>query len=150
MTTTFAARWQDRLHDGFPLLVAMQLQVVGDAGHWQLQAPFSPNRNDHGTAFGGSLATLAIITGWMAASLLADPDCEVVIQSAHHDYTAPLTGDLVATALPVPTQAASQFARAVARQRPARLEVRVRVQGVDGAVVGEFVGRYVALPVQPI
>ncbi|HSC79768.1 MAG TPA: YiiD C-terminal domain-containing protein [Chitinolyticbacter sp.] len=144
MPAHFAAHWQRRLTDGFPMLAAMQLQVVGDASAWQLQAPFLPNRNDHGTAFGGSLAMLAIIAGWMQAALLAGDGCDVVIQSSSFDFLAPLRSDLHASVQRVPEDDVQRYARALARGRPARLAVPVLLLAADGGVVGRFVGRYVA------
>lgn len=50
------------LHDHIPLSRAMAVEVVeASANHVLLEAPLAPNINMHGTMFGGSSATLALL-----------------------------------------------------------------------------------------
>ncbi|WP_432721829.1 YiiD C-terminal domain-containing protein [Jeongeupia wiesaeckerbachi] len=153
--TVFADRWTDRLRSGFPLLAAMQVRLIGDAGAWQLHAPFDPNRNDHATAFGGSLSTLATIAGWLyvneAAGETLDPDLiDVVIQTGNAHFVTPLQADLVARVMPVDDAELAVFHRTLARRGRARLTVHATVgDGKTEAV--RFTGQYVAvrLPQSP-
>ncbi|TJZ73361.1 YiiD C-terminal domain-containing protein [Chitiniphilus eburneus] len=73
-TPEFAPHWQARLRGGFPLLDAMQVAVVGNAARWALHAPFAPNRNDHGTAFGGAISMLGRVVTCFAAAFGAVRD----------------------------------------------------------------------------
>lgn len=97
-----AAQLNHYLHTEIPLAAAMALQVTQADGHQlQLAAPLAPNRNPHGTVFGGSLATLAIACGW---TLLFDAlqrenlAAALVIQQFRADYLAPATGRFTASA----------------------------------------------------
>ena len=90
------------LHDHIPLTRAMAVQVVSIA-HDQiiLGAPLAPNINHHGTAFGGSGATLATLAAWSLLHvrlLVADLPSDEVIQSSTMDYLAPIEGDFTAQA----------------------------------------------------
>jgi len=54
------------LHQGMPLLAAMQVSVERvEACRVVLSAPLEPNRNAHGTVFGGSLASVGLMSGWL-------------------------------------------------------------------------------------
>ncbi|WP_145927221.1 YiiD C-terminal domain-containing protein [Jeongeupia sp. USM3] len=145
----FAARWTARLQTGFPVLAAMQVTLRGDASGWSLHAPFDPNRNDHATAFGGSLSTLATIAGWLytneaAGGVVAADRVDVVIQSGNAHFVAPLHADLVATVLPVGDADLAAFRRTLARRGRARLAVHVSV-GDGTAEAVRFTGQYVAV-----
>lgn len=145
----FARHWTRRLNDGFPVLAAMQVQVEGSPLAWYLSAPFGPNRNDHGTAFGGSLSTLATITGWMSTGLLAGDGYDVVIQSGNTDFIKPLTDNLFARPLPIDLPTRQRFARTLARHGKARLSVQVVLLDDTGDTVVLFSGQYVATALPP-
>ena len=140
----FASHWTRRLTDGFPMLAAMQVRVEGHEHAWFLAAPFDPNRNDHGTAFGGSLSTLTTIAGWMRTNLAAGDDHDVVIQHGNCDFVRPLTGDLFARPLPVDDLTLQRFSSALARRGRARLAVQVEILNDACEQVVLFSGQYVA------
>ncbi|KAF0813133.1 hypothetical protein IGB42_02533 [Andreprevotia sp. IGB-42] len=143
--SAFAAHWTSRLTGGFPVLAAMQVVVQGDAERWQLVAPFGPNRNDHGTAFGGSLSTLATIAGWMATNLAAGDGYDVVIQSGNADFITPLTGNLLTQVQTIDAATLQRFAATLARRGKARLAVNVVIHDQRNAPVLRFAGQYVAV-----
>ncbi|KPC53089.1 putative thioesterase [Amantichitinum ursilacus] len=147
MSSPFAVAWQQRLVEGFPLLAAMGVTVQGTAEHWQLHAPFAPNRNDHGTAFGASISSLATIAGWMAVNVWADMPVDVVIQHGSTDFVRPLQSDLRAQVALVSPEAILKLNGTLARGRPARLAVEVTVTAVDDPAMtaAQFAGRYVAV-----
>lgn len=65
-----------------------------------LQAPLERNLNHHGTAFGGSLFSLAAVCGWGFVLLkLREQDLHglIVVKSSSVDYLAPVNGDLSVT-----------------------------------------------------
>ncbi len=87
------------LHRHIPLTAAMQLRVLhsGD-GHIELLAPLSPNRNHRDTAFGGSLATLGIVTGWtlLQQGLLREGvEARVVVQKSECEFLEPVVAEFV-------------------------------------------------------
>jgi thioesterase domain-containing protein len=59
------ATLQAYLHEHIPLTRALAVEVV-EVGlqRVQLAAPLAPNRNHRQTAFGGSVASLAMLAGW--------------------------------------------------------------------------------------
>ena len=60
-----------------------------------LTAPLAPNHNHLGTAFGGSLATLATLAGYTLLWLeLGDRESHIVIQESQIRYLAPVRGEL--------------------------------------------------------
>ena len=62
---TATAALERTLHDEIPLTRAMDVRVAAyDGNLLRLTAPLSPNVNDKGTAFGGSLYSLAVLCGW--------------------------------------------------------------------------------------
>lgn len=61
-----AATW----YRDIPLAAATGIEVTGyDGVTLTARAPLPPNRNVHGTAFAGSLYSIAVLTGWGAVWL---------------------------------------------------------------------------------
>ncbi len=146
-----AAAFTDFLHERIPLVRAMQLRVlVADPHRVCIAAPLEPNLNLHGTAFGGSLAALGILTGWAALyrGLLAVnlADAALVVQRSELDYLKPARGELVAESQP-PEAGWSAFIETLQRGGRAGIDVEtcIRSRQVDVLRVS---GRYVALPVK--
>src|SRR6185437_14612968 len=66
-----------------------------------LRAPLAPNANHKGTAFGGSLYSVAVLAGWAwATRYLASRGvaADAVIQESSTRFLAPVEGELRATA----------------------------------------------------
>ena len=89
----------DRLKCKMPFTAAMGVEVLDyQPNEVTLLAPLSQNLNYHNTAFGGSIATLGILAGWMLLNLQlnGDPeDCElapfhIVIQESRTEYLTPI------------------------------------------------------------
>ncbi|GGP23242.1 hypothetical protein GCM10010970_32420 [Silvimonas iriomotensis] len=123
----------------------MQVAVLGDAAAWHLSAPFEPNRNDHATAFGGSISTLATIAGWMAVNVAAGEGADVVIQSGATDFILPIAADFTARVLPPDAADLAAFERMYARRGKGRLAVAVEVITASNALAATFHGVYVAV-----
>lgn len=66
MPDPFTAQTLTRyLHDHIPLTRHLEVTVIElSAGQVVLSAPLAPNINHRETAFGGSLASVAILAGW--------------------------------------------------------------------------------------
>ncbi|MFC7418552.1 YiiD C-terminal domain-containing protein [Iodobacter arcticus] len=140
----FSQRWTTRLHQGFPLLKAMQVQLLGDQSDWLLTAPYGTNQNDHHSAFGGSISTLATIAGWLWVSELAGPDMKVVIQTGSTNFLSPLQSDLVAKVCPPDEGQTARFLQTLQRKGRARMALEITVGDTTGKIAARFNAQYVA------
>lgn len=137
----------DYLHRSIPLTAALGARVVCcDESLVEIAAPLAPNTNHRNTAFGGSLAALAMVSGWSVLYLAlasAELRCRLVIQSCESEFLNAATGDLLARSR-LPEADWPRFLATLARHPRARI-------GVDSEVVANRVcalrqrGRYVAL-----
>jgi len=136
------------LHEHIPLTRAMAVQVVSIA-HDQLilGAPLAPNINHHGTAFGGSGATLATLAAWallhvrlLAAGLPSDE----VIQSSTMDYLAPIEGDFTAQARFDDSAEWDGFIAMLTRKGRARIGMTAELMAGE-RIAARFHGRFAAL-----
>ncbi len=77
------------LHEHIPITRSLGARVVHVDDHSvRLSAPLAPNLNHRATAFGGSLSTLAILSGWVLihVQLLGrDLSGRIVIQRSAFD-----------------------------------------------------------------
>jgi thioesterase domain-containing protein len=129
-----AAALQARVRAAIPLAAAMQVSISGfDGARVCLVAPLAANINDKGTAFAGSLSTLATLSGWCLATLLGEAGgehCEAAVVHSELDFLKPVRGELRVEAwLADAAELAQLEARLAARRR-----ARIRVQAVIGDV----------------
>lgn len=112
-----------------------------------LGAELAPNINIHGTAFGGSMYSLAALCGWALLRLRLEDlslQAEVVLGSARIDYRQPVRSKLMARAACAACDFEA-FARRVGDNRRASVEVTVALgslgdgQWLEAAV---FTGLY--------
>lgn len=151
MTDQRLLRLRELLHREVPLSGHMGVAAERyDGDTLVLTAELEPNINIHGTAFGGSMYSLAALCGWSLIRLRLEDlslEAEVVVGSARIDYRKPVRSRLVATA-DCDASEFDAFAQRVRSGRRASLEVRVALGGtrharpVDAAV---FTGRYAAV-----
>ena len=91
-------RLRDVLHEEIPLTRAMGVEVDSyDGNCLVLAAPLDLNTNHKSTAFGGSLYSLAVLTGWGLLYLKLqqrDVGAHIVIRQSHIDYIRPVTQDM--------------------------------------------------------
>ncbi len=134
-TTNFGREYlQDRIAGEFVL--ARHIGVVvesADDGAVVMRAPLAPNANYKGTAFGGSLYSLAVLAGWAwvtrylaARGLSAD----AVIQESSVRFLAPVRGELRASVAAPPEAEISKFRKML--QRAGRGRIRLQVEIVHG------------------
>ena len=102
-----------------------------DDGAVVLRAPLAPNANFKGTAFGGSLYSVAVLTGWawvtryLAARGLA---ADAVIQESSTRFLAPVEGELLAVALAPADAQIDKFRRMLQRAGRGRIRLRVEIK----------------------
>ncbi len=91
-----------------------------------LRAPLTLNTNHHGTAFGGSLFSLAAVCGWGFVLLKlreADLHGTIVVKSSEVAYLAPVSTDL-SVRCGAKTQAVESFLARYRQTGRARLEIQ--------------------------
>ncbi len=95
-----SALFLEWLKTEIPLLNHMGIKKLDfDGESLAMAAALSPNVNDKGTGFGGSLATFATISGWSLTTLLLRErglDCDVMIRDCQLNFQAPVTDDFIA------------------------------------------------------
>jgi thioesterase domain-containing protein len=115
------------------IMLAKPMGIIveaADEATMVLRAPLAPNANHKGTAFGGSLYSIAVLTGWawmtrfLATRAL---DAEAVIQESSIRYLAPVHGEMRAS-IEIPAEAeVDKFQKMLERARRGRIRLQVNV-----------------------
>lgn len=144
MNKTFAET-EAFLHEHIPLTRAMQVRVVSYEDETLiLSAPLAPNHNHLGTAFGGSLAALAMLAGYSLLWLeLQDRAIHLVISKSEFRFLRPVTAELRALCRRPNESRMAAFKKEVASRGKARLSLEVIVGSKEEPAV-IFTGLYVA------
>jgi thioesterase domain-containing protein len=122
-----------RINDEFPLArhLGIDVELAAD-DRLVLTAPFEPNANHNGSAFGGSQFCIAVLTGWawvtryLAARQVA---ADAVIQESTIRYLAPAYGPLRAILEPPPPADVERFRRMLRRAGRGRVRLNIEVHG---------------------
>ena len=112
-----------------------------------LRAPFEPNANFKGTAFGGSLFCVAVLAGWSWVTrelAMRGLDADAVIQESSIRYLAPVQGELRARLRPPSGDETDKFRKMLGRAGRGR--IRLHVDILDGHLhATEFDGLFAAI-----
>ncbi len=104
-----------------------------------LRAPLAPNANHKGTAFGGSLYSLAVLTGWAWLTrflVTRGLDAEGVIQESNMRFLAPVHGEMRASIAMPGGAEIDKFQKMLVRADRGRIRLQVNVhQGATLAAV---------------
>ena|SRR5690625_3069635 len=137
-----------QLHRLIPLTEAMAVEVSAlSAEGLTLSAPLTRNHNHAGSAFAGSLYSLASIAGWAFLYQLAQREelaAELVLADGQIRYRRPLSQDLTAE-LQISVNEQERFLQSLADGHKARLRISVGLPNLEQAAA-QFQGLYVALP----
>lgn len=141
------AELQIYLHSHIPLSAAMQVEVVqATPDIIELRAPLAPNINHRGTAFGGSISTLATLACWSLLRVRTDgmqPAPHLVVRRNSVEYIAPALGEIRAIVeFPADADWAAFLAAYTSK---GRARVSLAAQVLSGQVVARFSGDFVAL-----
>jgi thioesterase domain-containing protein len=115
-----------------------------------LRAPLAPNSNHKGTAFGGSLYSLAVLTGWawatryLAARALPG---DAVIQESGMRFLAPVRGEMRACIEIPAVEDVEKFHKML--ERAGRGRIRLRVNMHHGATLAAVFDGLFAAAVRP-
>jgi thioesterase domain-containing protein len=143
-----AAALEKRILTDIPLARHIGVRVVEfDGSSLALGAPLAANSNHKGTAFGGSLFSLAVLAGWglLTAKLRErGVEGELVIQDSRVSYLVPVTGELVARAALPTGPELERFLRAVDRYRKGRIRLHAAIEHAGREAV-HFEGTFALL-----
>lgn len=143
------SRLQAHIRQTIPLADAMDLRLDSfDDGRLRMRAPLTPNRNDKGCAFGGSLASLMTLAGWGVVVLnLGDAaaNAEVYVQDSRIRYLAPVWEDIEIEAALDADAGIDSFRAAWDRHGRARTAITATCRLVDSTVAATLEARFVAL-----
>lgn len=142
------AAWLERkLRSEIPLAGHLGIAVLdADDATLRLCAPLGPNRNHQGSAFGGSLFSLAVLTGWAWTTRFLERsgiDADAVVQDSSIHYLAPARGTLESTLELPPADAVERFRRMLERAGRGRIRLAVQIR-VGRLEVARFEGSFVA------
>lgn len=134
------------LYEKIPLAQAMGVRVESSEGEaFILTAPLEPNHNHLGTAFGGSLAALATLTGYACLwHALDDREVHVVIRRSELDYRHPVRGTLRAICHRPAEAKLASFRTTFAKAGKARITLDVTIEEEGRTCLG-FRGVFVAI-----
>jgi thioesterase domain-containing protein len=132
LTTSFGRDYlQNRIAGEFPLARHIGIVVESaDDDAVVLRAPLAQNANHKGTAFGGSLYSLAVLTGWawvtryLAARGIA---VDAVIQESSTRFLIPVEGELRARAAAPEEMQIDKFRKMLQRAGRGRIRLRVEI-----------------------
>ncbi|WLQ12106.1 thioesterase domain-containing protein [Hahella aquimaris] len=146
---SLAAQLQRIFDDEIPLTRAMALRVDQyDGQALALSAPLENNINDKATAFGGSLYSMCVLSGWGLLTLTLkshELKGDIVIQDSQIQFLKPLRSARLAVrcAFAEPQQV-DEFVSIYQQRGKARRELVAEILA-DGETAVRFTGRYVAL-----
>jgi len=148
--STPATELEKRIFTDIPLARHIGVRVAQfDGRTLVLSAPLAANSNHKGTAFGGSLFSLAVLAGWGLLTLkLAERgvEGELVIQESRVRYLLPVTGELVARASLPGDRELDRFFIAVDRYGKGRVRLSVSIEHAGREAV-RFDGTFALLNV---
>ena len=130
--STFGADYlQERIDR--EIMLARPMGIIVEAANdarLVLRAPLAPNANHKGTAFGGSLYSLAVLTGWAWLTrflVTRKLDAQAVIQESNMRFLKPVHGEMRAC-LEIPADAeVRKFQRMLVRADRGRIRLQVKM-----------------------
>jgi len=138
---------QNKLHNEIPLTKQMQLHIKQyNSNELVTTAPLTININDKGTAFGGSLSTITIISSWSLCWLISqelgfDSNNIVVIKN-ENSYLKPVTKDIVCYTTKPSNNAIQILKEKLENKGSASITIKSKIIE-DNEVCVEFDGVYV-------
>jgi thioesterase domain-containing protein len=134
------------LHSEIPLTKAIGIEVSEYTGlSLTLKAPLETNINHKCTAFGGSLYSVAVLSGWGLIYLLLrqhDISGQIVIQESNTKFLKPVVSDIKAKCAFESTGQYERFIAMYKRKARARIQLESRIVcNTDCNVI--FKGSYV-------
>jgi len=143
---SLARQIQELLHNKIPITRALGVRVESyDGARLVLSAPLAANVNHLGTAFGGSLNALAVLSGYGLLWLeLQEADCHIVIRESSISYDHPVRGEIRATCVRPKAELLAKFKQTFHEKGKARIALTATIED-EGITCVRFRGIFVAL-----
>ena len=138
---------QNKLHNEIPLTKYMDIKIQ-DYNETELitTAPLSININDKGTAFGGSLSTMTIISAWSLCWLISKElgfnSNNIVIIKNDTSFRKPVTKDIVCITKKPSKEEIEIVKQKLQTKKSASLKIQSQIIE-DGEICVDFEGYYV-------
>ena len=141
-----AQQIQELLHGQIPITRAMGVEVEDyDGERLILSAPLEANVNHLGTAFGGSLHALAVLSGYGLLWLeLKDTECHIVIRKSTISYERPVRGEIRAICVRPHSDVLEEVKRSFLQKGKARIALSATIED-QGETAVRFEGIFVAM-----
>lgn len=138
---------EDKLHSQIPMTKLMKLHVKSfDKEKLVTTAPLDININDKGTAFGGSLNTMTIISSWSVCLLFTEQlgfdNSMIAIIKNETSYRLPVTKDIVCHTFLPSEEEIDIFEKKLKEKQSASLKIRSQIIE-NNKVCVDFNGLYV-------
>lgn len=137
---------QSLLNREIPLTSAIGIEIAQQGElSLSLRAPLANNINHKSTAFGGSLYSVSVLTGWgLIHNMLQANNLtgHIVIQQSQCDFILPVNSDLISHCTFESSQQVERFIKTYQRHGRARLKLDVTIQQ-ENTVAMRFNGSYV-------
>ena len=137
---------EELFYDKIPITRALGVRVEEyDGRRLVLTAPLRENVNHLGTAFGGSLNALAVLSGYGLLWLeLRDAECHIVIRDSSISYERPVRGEIRAVCVRPEGEALEAFRRTFRQKGRARIVLSATIED-EGVTAVRFRGTFVAM-----
>ncbi len=141
------ATLQNKLHNKIPLTNFMQFSVKEyNTKELITTAPLGININDKGTAFGGSLSTITIISAWSLCWLISQElsfdSKNIVVIKNENKYLKPVTKDIMCYTTKPSTEQIQILKEKLEKKGSASIAIQSKIIE-DGEICVEFEGIYV-------
>lgn len=138
---------ENKLHNEIPLTKLMNIKIE-DYTEKELitSAPLSININDKGTAFGGSLSTMTIISSWSMCWLISkelgfDSNNIVVIKN-ETSYKKPVTKDIYCYTIKPSNEEIIKLKEKLINKKSASIKIKSKIIE-NNEICVEYIGYYV-------
>ena len=138
---------QNKLHSEIPLTKLMEIKIQ-DYNESELitTAPLSININDKGTAFGGSLSTITIISAWSLCWLISKElgfdSNNIVIIKNNTSFRKPVTKNITCHTFKPSKEEIEILKQKLENKKSASLKIQSQIIE-DGEICVDFEGYYV-------
>jgi thioesterase domain-containing protein len=137
---------QDLLRSKIPITRSLGVKVEDyDGRRLILSAPLDLNVNHLGTAFGGSLHVLAVLSSYALLWLeLQDSNCHIVIRESSISYERPVRGEIRAVCTRPDEETLGKFKSTFRQKGKARIVLSAIIEE-EGRTCVRFQGTFVAM-----
>lgn len=139
---------RDFLYGQIPISKAMKVEIKqANLSEVEITAPLAPNSNHMDTAFGGSLGTLLILSGYaylFHRLQTSGIECHVLIKESKTNYLLPVKEDLRAICSAPLEEDYAKFLSTFQRRGIARITLTAHIKTSEGQAClfsGEFIAQ---------